>query len=44
MEPVKVLALWNDASGTWHEEDWSDYEYVGLCRDLSFGFTRSERA
>ncbi|AFE05369.1 hypothetical protein COCOR_03665 [Corallococcus coralloides DSM 2259] len=33
-DPVKVLALWNDASGTWHEEDWSDYEYVGLCRDL----------
>ncbi|MHA7630773.1 hypothetical protein [Corallococcus sp. M7] len=38
-EPVKVLALWNDASGTWHEEDWSNYEYVGLCRDL-----KSQRA
>jgi hypothetical protein len=33
-EPVKVQAFWNDASGAWHEEDWSDYEYVGLCRDL----------
>ncbi|MBN8232136.1 Ig-like domain-containing protein [Corallococcus macrosporus] len=38
-EPVKVLALWNDASGTWHEEDWSNYEYVGLCRDM-----KSQRA
>ncbi|MBZ4371101.1 Ig-like domain-containing protein [Corallococcus sp. AS-1-6] len=33
-EPVKVLALWNDASGAWHEEDLSNYEYVGFCRDL----------
>ncbi|WP_158620029.1 Ig-like domain-containing protein [Corallococcus sicarius] len=33
-EPVKVFALWSDASGTWHEEDWSDYEDVGFCRDL----------
>ncbi|NNC06405.1 Ig-like domain-containing protein [Corallococcus exiguus] len=38
-EPVKVLALWNDANGLWHEEDWSEYEYVGLCRDL-----KSQRA
>ncbi|CAM3273303.1 Ig-like domain-containing protein [Corallococcus sp. ZKHCc1 1396] len=38
-EPVKVTALWNDASGTWHEEDWSEYEYVGLCRDM-----KSQRA
>ncbi|RKH33168.1 Ig-like domain-containing protein [Corallococcus praedator] len=38
-DPVKVLALWNDASGTWHEEDWSEYEYVGLCRDM-----KSQRA
>ncbi|NOK08025.1 Ig-like domain-containing protein [Corallococcus exercitus] len=38
-DPVKVIALWNDASGTWHEEDWSDYEYVGFCRDL-----KSQRA
>jgi hypothetical protein len=24
-----------DAAGAWHEEDdWSDYEFVGLCRDI----------
>ncbi|RKH66946.1 Ig-like domain-containing protein [Corallococcus llansteffanensis] len=33
-DPVKVSAFWSDASGTWHEEDWSDYEDVGFCRDL----------
>jgi len=26
--------MWKDGSGTWREEDWSDYEFVGLCRDL----------
>ncbi len=31
---IKVLALWNDDAGTWQDEDWSDYEYVGLCRDM----------
>jgi hypothetical protein len=32
---IKVTALWKDAAGTWQEEDdWSDYKYVGLCRDL----------
>ncbi|MCY1040528.1 Ig-like domain-containing protein [Corallococcus sp. bb12-1] len=33
-EPIKVLAFWSDANGTWHEEDWSRYEYIGFCRDL----------
>lgn len=32
---IKILALWKDAAGTWQEEDdWSDYKYVGLCRDF----------
>ncbi|MCP3137782.1 Ig-like domain-containing protein [Pyxidicoccus xibeiensis] len=31
---LKVQAMWMDGAGAWHEEDWSDYEYVGLCRDL----------
>ncbi len=32
---IKVTALWKDAAGTWQEEDdWSDYEFVGLCRDI----------
>ncbi len=32
---IKVLALWKDATGTWQEEDdWSDYEFVGLCRNI----------
>jgi hypothetical protein len=31
---IKVLALWKDAAGTWQEEDWSKYKFVGLCRDL----------
>ena len=32
---IKILAIWKDAAGTWQEEDdWSDYKYVGLCRDL----------
>lgn len=38
---VKIMALWKDAGGTWQEEDpsnpaqdWSQYRYVGLCRDL----------
>ncbi len=31
---VKVLALWKDAAGTWQDEDWTDYEFVGLCRDI----------
>jgi hypothetical protein len=38
---VKIMALWRDVGGTWQEEDpsnaaqdWSQYKYVGLCRDL----------
>lgn len=31
---VKVQALWMDGAGAWQEEDWSDYEFVGFCRDL----------
>jgi hypothetical protein len=30
---IRVTALWHDASGAWKEEDWSPYEFVGLCRD-----------
>jgi hypothetical protein len=32
---VKVLAMWKDATQTWHEEEWTKYEFVGLCRDLA---------
>ncbi|NPC75853.1 hypothetical protein HPP05_39550 [Corallococcus exiguus] len=38
-DPVKVLALWKDEAGEWHDEDWSEYEYVGFCRDM-----KSQRA
>ncbi|MCP3140926.1 hypothetical protein [Pyxidicoccus xibeiensis] len=31
---LKVQALWLDGAGAWQEEDWSDFEFVGLCRDL----------
>ncbi|PTL80314.1 hypothetical protein [Vitiosangium sp. GDMCC 1.1324] len=31
---LKVQAMWMDGAGTWQEEDWSDYEFVGLCRDI----------
>lgn len=31
---VKVQAMWLDSTGAWQEEDWSDYEFVGLCRDM----------
>ncbi|MCY1022517.1 Ig-like domain-containing protein [Pyxidicoccus sp. MSG2] len=31
---VKVQALWLDGNSAWQEEDWSDYEFVGLCRDI----------
>src|SRR5262249_25651167 len=30
---IRVTALWHDANGTWTEEDWSPYKFVGLCRD-----------
>ncbi|RKH59914.1 Ig-like domain-containing protein [Corallococcus aberystwythensis] len=33
-DPVKVFALWKDEAGAWHDEDWSEYEYVGFCRDM----------
>jgi hypothetical protein len=33
-DPLKVFAFWSDAAGTWYEEDWSEYEYVGFCRDM----------
>ncbi|QSQ22401.1 hypothetical protein JY651_46035 [Pyxidicoccus parkwayensis] len=31
---LKVQAMWMDSASKWQEEDWSDYEYVGLCRDM----------
>lgn len=45
---ITIVALWKDADGTWHEEgpdpqnpaqNWSQYKYVGLCRDI-----KSQRA
>ncbi|QAT88833.1 hypothetical protein EJ065_7308 [Corallococcus coralloides] len=33
-DPVKVFAFWKDEAGAWHDEDWSEYEYVGFCRDM----------
>lgn len=36
---IRILALWQDAAGAWQEEDWTNYEFVGLCRDL-----KSQRA
>lgn len=32
---IGVYAYWKDASGTWHDEDWSSYEFVGFCRDYA---------
>ena len=32
---VTILAMWKDPAGQWvREDDWSSYQYVGLCRDL----------
>src|SRR5262249_54918351 len=31
---IRVFAYWKDGLGKWQEEDWSDYRWVGLCRDL----------
>jgi hypothetical protein len=31
---IKIYALWLDDDGQWHEEDWTKYKYVGLCRDI----------
>jgi len=36
---IKILAIWQDAAGAWQEEDWTNYKFVGLCRDL-----KSQRA
>ena len=30
-----MLAVWKDANGNPQDEDWSKYEFVGLCRDLT---------
>jgi len=32
-QKVNVQALWQTESNQWVEEDWSDYEYIGFCRD-----------
>jgi hypothetical protein len=29
-----VQALWKTEAGTWAEEDWTEYEWIGFCRDL----------
>ena len=31
---IRILAIWQDAAGAWQEEDWTNYKFVGLCRDL----------
>jgi hypothetical protein len=33
-EKVNVQAMWRPAGGSWTEEDWTQYEWIGLCRDL----------
>ncbi len=32
-EDVNVQAMWKNAAGTWAEEDWTDLEWIGFCRD-----------
>jgi hypothetical protein len=32
-EKVDVQAMWKPAGRPWVEEDWSGYEWIGLCRD-----------
>lgn len=33
MKPIHVHALWQTEDNTWQEEDWSDLEWIGFCRD-----------
>lgn len=33
MQPIHVTALWKTEDGVWSEEDWSDLEWIGFCRD-----------
>ena len=30
---INVQALWKDAAGKWTEEDWTELEWIGFCRD-----------
>jgi len=32
-ENVNVQAMWKNAAGIWTEEDWTDLEWIGFCRD-----------
>lgn len=32
-EPVNVQAMWKTAGGAWIEEDWTELEWIGFCRD-----------
>jgi len=32
-ENVNVQALWKNAAGQWTEEDWTELEWIGFCRD-----------
>ena len=32
-ENVNVQAMWKNAAGNWTEEDWTDLEWIGFCRD-----------
>ena len=32
---IRVFAFWKDTAGAWQEEEWTKYQYVGLCRDLT---------
>jgi hypothetical protein len=33
-EKVTVKAVWHTAENGWAEEDWTQYEFIELCRDL----------
>ncbi len=32
-EYINIQALWKDAAGKWTEEDWTEIEWIGFCRD-----------
>ena len=32
-ENINVQAMWKNAAGVWTEEDWTDLEWIGFCRD-----------
>jgi hypothetical protein len=32
-EHIRVQAMWRTTAGVWLEEDWTEMEYIGFCRD-----------